>query len=406
MAISGKEPIQIGLQNESVGSDSLYTAFNKTANNFTTLFANASPYNTFSGNGVSVATNPSTGTVDITNTGVINIVAGTNISINRSNGNVTIAAAGGNGTGGGTVTSVGISSGSLVVGTDAGANSAIVSSGTLFVNLSGSGVVPGTYTYPTVSIDQYGRVTSASNAASVGTVTSVGINPGTGIQVTNSPITSSGEITVINTGVTRLSAGQGISVSSSNGNVTISSTTTSGGTVTSVGLTSSTLSVTGSPITAAGSFTVNLPTNTTVTGNVVAGNVVTGGLISATGNITSSGKIASANATSGIGYATGAGSTITQTGSRTSGVTINTVSGAITLVSAAGSATVQSFTVTNSAVVATDVIIVNQKSGTDLYRIDVTNVGASSFQISFATTGGTTTEQPVFNFAVIKGVAA
>jgi hypothetical protein len=38
--------------------------------------------------------------------------------------------------------------------------------------------------------------------------------------------------------------------------------------------------------------------------------------------------------------------------------------------------------------------------------IHITAVGAGSFEITFATTGGTTTEQPVFNFAVTKGVAA
>ncbi len=53
--------------------------------------------------------------------------------------------------------------------------------------------------------------------------------------------------------------------------------------------------------------------------------------------------------------------------SRTTGVTINTPTGAITLLSAAGSATYQSMTVTNSAVAATDVIVLNQKSGTDKY---------------------------------------
>jgi len=113
-----------------------------------------------------------------------------------------------------------------------------------------------------------------------------------------------------------------------------------------------------------------------------------------------------ANATAGIGYALGAGSAVTQITSRTTGVTINAACGAITLFSAAGSATFQSFTVTNSSVAATDNIIVNQKSGTDLNLIHVTNVAAGSFQITFATTGGTTTEQPVFNFSVIKAVAA
>jgi len=107
-----------------------------------------------------------------------------------------------------------------------------------------------------------------------------------------------------------------------------------------------------------------------------------------------------------VGYGTGAGGTVTQGSSRTTGVTVNAYSGAITLVSAAGSTSWQSFTVTNNRVAATDTIIVNQKSGTDLYRINVTAVSAGSFRITFATTAGTTTEQPVFNFAVIKAVTS
>lgn len=105
-------------------------------------------------------------------------------------------------------------------------------------------------------------------------------------------------------------------------------------------------------------------------------------------------------------FLTGARSDVTQATSRTTGVTINARNGAITLFSAAGTTSVQSFTVTNSEVAANDVIVVNQRSGTDLYDIKVTNVAAGSFRISFATTGGTTTEQPVFNFAVIKGSPA
>lgn len=107
-----------------------------------------------------------------------------------------------------------------------------------------------------------------------------------------------------------------------------------------------------------------------------------------------------------VGYGAGAGATATQTSSRTNGVTINAFSGAITLVSAAGSTSWQSFTVTNNRVAATDTVVVNQKSGTDLYRIHVTAVGTGSFRITYATTAGTTTEQPVFNFAVIKAVTS
>lgn len=108
----------------------------------------------------------------------------------------------------------------------------------------------------------------------------------------------------------------------------------------------------------------------------------------------------------GLGYGTGSGGAVTQTTSRTQGVTLNKTNGAITLVSAAGTTAWQSFTVTNSTVAATDVVKVCQKSGADLYMIHVTNVAAGSFRITFATTGGTTTEQPVFNFAVIKAVTA
>lgn len=108
----------------------------------------------------------------------------------------------------------------------------------------------------------------------------------------------------------------------------------------------------------------------------------------------------------GLGYGTGAGGTVTQATSRTTGVTLNKPTGAITLVSAAGSATPASFTVTNSLVVATDCIVLNQKLGTDKYILLVTNVAAGSFQITAYTTGGTTTEQPVFNFAIAKGASA
>jgi hypothetical protein len=195
----------------------------------------------------------------------------------------------------------------------------------------------------------------------------------------------------VNTGVTSLSAGTGIMLSGSNGNITIS-TSTSGGTVTSILVSSSTLTVTGSPITSAGTITVDLPTTISLSGNITGGNLLsTGGIFS--------------NNSSGIGYTTGSGGTVTQLTSRTTGVTINKVSGSITLVSAAGVASYTSFTVTNSTVAATDVIIINQKSGTDKYEAWISNVATGSFQITFADTSGTTTESPVFNFAVIKAAA-
>lgn len=122
--------------------------------------------------------------------------------------------------------------------------------------------------------------------------------------------------------------------------------------------------------------------------------------------LTSTGAVTSSSATSGVGYSTGAGCAITQITGRTTGVTCTGLSGAITLVSAAGSATPASFTVTDTSIAVGDTVIINERSGTDLYEIFITTVAAGSFKVTFFTTGGTTTEQPVFNFAVIKAVSS
>ena len=106
MAISGIENINIGLQNEAAGSDSLFTAFHKSQNNFTTLFSCASPTTNFvAGDGVAVEYSNSNTYLTITNTGVTNLVAGDDsIVLTQSNGNITITApGGGNGGGGGKV---------------------------------------------------------------------------------------------------------------------------------------------------------------------------------------------------------------------------------------------------------------------------------------------------------------
>jgi hypothetical protein len=270
MAISGIQVINVGLQNESTGSDSLYTAFNKTNTNFNTLFNNASPYNTFTANvGIGITANANLGTVNILNTGVTSIIAGTGIAIDSSNGAVTITNTGGNGNGAG-VTSVGVVSSTLTV-----SGTPIVSSGNITVNLPTYANLAGTYTYPTVTVDSFGRVIQIANANSVGTVTSIGVTPGAGIQVTGSPITTSGNINIINTGVTRLSAGSGISLSSSNGNVTVSTTPVIA--VTSVGVSSSTLTVSGSPVTTTGTISVDLPANTVISGRITANTMVLAG---------------------------------------------------------------------------------------------------------------------------------
>jgi len=122
-------------------------------------------------------------------------------------------------------------------------------------------------------------------------------------------------------------------------------------------------------------------------------------------------------ATQGAGYATGAGGTVTQLTSRTTGVTLNQACGAITLV--AGSLAgheADEFTLTNSEIAATDVVIVNIKSGADAatrkyYTIAVTSVSAGSCTISIGNNDNGTlpaagTDTLVLSFAVIKGVTS
>jgi hypothetical protein len=254
MAIANIQTINVGLPNESVGSDSLYVAFTKANTNFNILANYASPYSTFvGGNGISTVANTTSNTVTITNTGVTQLNAGTGITLSGTTGNITISSNGGGNGSGGTVTSVGltpVSNTRLTV-----TNSPIVSSGSMSIDLALSGVNAATYTNPTVTVDSFGRITQAANGA---TIANVGITPGTGIAVTNNSSNGNYQFTVINTGVTALSAGTGIQLSGNSGVVTISSPVT-GGTVTYVGVTSSSLNVTGSPIASTGTIDIESP---------------------------------------------------------------------------------------------------------------------------------------------------
>jgi len=112
--------------------------------------------------------------------------------------------------------------------------------------------------------------------------------------------------------------------------------------------------------------------------------------------------------TAGIGYATGggAGSAVTQVGSRTSGVTINYPTGQITLYTASGNTgAYTTFTVTNSTVASTDTILIHCSSSTNLYIPHVTAVTSGSFNISYISISGTSSDSPVFNYTVHKGSA-
>jgi hypothetical protein len=102
-----------------------------------------------------------------------------------------------------------------------------------------------------------GNSTSLGGSVSVGTVTSVAATAGTGISVTGSPITSSGTLNITNTAPDQtvvLTAGTGISTSGTYPNFTITNTSpSSGGTVTSV---ASGTGLTGGPITSSGTLSI------------------------------------------------------------------------------------------------------------------------------------------------------
>jgi hypothetical protein len=160
----------------------------------------------------------------------------------------------------------------------------------------------------------------------------------------------------------------------------------------------------------AGNTPLNLTSGALTCGAITAGAAGVASLAS-TGAVTAAsvaatGAVTSSSGTAGVGYATGAGGTVTQATNRATSVTINKTCGSITMFSAAGSATAASFTVSNSTVAIGDVVILNQRSGTNLYDLAVTAVASESFNITFRTTGGTAIDAPVINFAVIKAVAA
>ena len=115
--------------------------------------------------------------------------------------------------------------------------------------------------------------------------------------------------------------------------------------------------------------------------------------------------------TGGLGYATGAGGAVTQATNRTTGVTLNTVTGAITTNNTSLAAlAAASFTVTDSAVAVTDTIVLSIRSGQTNAQtmVYVTTVAAGSFQITVNNGNAVTAETGtiIINFAVIKAVSS
>jgi hypothetical protein len=122
-------------------------------------------------------------------------------------------------------------------------------------------------------------------------------------------------------------------------------------------------------------------------------------------------------ATTSIGYAVGTGGTVAQATSRTTGVTLNKITGEITLFAGTlAGHDADEFTLTNSTIGANDVIVLSIKSGCAAgtrryYQVHVVSQAAGSCVVSVgnidnATVPSTGTDSPVLQFAVIKGAIA
>jgi len=224
------------------------------------------------------------------------------------------------GTGNADISAIVIQANSVALGTDTTGNyvgnvtsgNGIIVSGTTGENwtpnltLSATGVTATTYggttNIPVFTVDQWGRLTSASNAAISTSFTLVAnsgtpdtFNSGDTLRITGSTgintIVSDNTISIVNTGVTGVATGFGLSTSAANGSITLNNTgvtrltagtgievdATSGNvTLTNLGVTSITGTANEIEVSGANAaITIGLPDNVTI-GNTLT---VTGDLI-------------------------------------------------------------------------------------------------------------------------------
>lgn len=120
--------------------------------------------------------------------------------------------------------------------------------------------------------------------------------------------------------------------------------------------------------------------------------------------------VKSSSPTAGVGYATGAGGTVTQGTSKATAVTLDKVTGLITTHNAALNAgVIVSFVWNNSALAATDLVAITHESGgtTGAYTVNARATGAGTAAIDIRNnTAGNLSEALVLRFAVVKSVSA
>jgi hypothetical protein len=126
-------------------------------------------------------------------------------------------------------------------------------------------------------------------------------------------------------------------------------------------------------------------------------------------NATFEKALRSIGATSGVGYDTGAGGTVTQLTSKSTGVTLNRACGQITMNNATLNAGVAvTFTLTNSAIAAADLLVLTHAATGTLgnYELDYRCAAGSATIYVRNKTAGNLSEAVVIGFAVIKGVTS
>lgn len=132
--------------------------------------------------------------------------------------------------------------------------------------------------------------------------------------------------------------------------------------------------------------------------------------IELTNTLQTTSSVLSTSQSAGIGYATGAGGTVTQITSKATAVTLNRICGTITMQAAALAAGAEvTFTVNNTSVAATDAVLAQHSSGgTDgAYLVMAGLVAAASFTVTVTNaSAGSLSEAILIRFFVLKSVNA
>jgi len=175
--------------------------------------------------------------------------------------------------------------------------------------------------------------------------------------------------------------------------------------------------VTTTKIALLGVTSAELAADAVTTAKVLNNNVTLAKIVAAAGNNTflarstaSAGNYEALDTTTtGLGFYTGAGGLVPAGATKATAFTLSKMCGQITTAAdALGAATIVSATWTNSLIAATDVVIINHKSGGTIgaYTFNVACGSPTSTLYIRNNTAGSLSEALVLSFVVIKGVTA